>query len=98
AKEAAEAANISKSEFLANMSHELRTPMHSILSFARFGIDKLACGEVPVNKLEKYLSRIETSGERLLLLLNNLLDLSKLDAGRFPFNPAPHNLLTLIHT
>ncbi|RZM80212.1 ATP-binding protein [Pseudoalteromonas rubra] len=98
AKEAAEAANISKSEFLANMSHELRTPMHSILSFARFGLDKLACGEIPVNKLEKYLSRIETSGERLLLLLNNLLDLSKLDAGRFPFNPSSYNLLTLIHT
>ncbi|NOU52026.1 response regulator [Pseudoalteromonas sp. JBTF-M23] len=98
AKEAAEAANISKSEFLANMSHELRTPMHSILSFARFGLDKLAAGEVPIDKLEKYLSRIETSGERLLLLLNNLLDLSKLDAGRFPFNPSAQDICAIIKT
>ncbi|OHU89064.1 MULTISPECIES: ATP-binding protein [Pseudoalteromonas] len=98
AKEAAEAANVSKSEFLANMSHELRTPMHSILSFARFGIDKLAGDDVPLDKLGKYLSRIETSGERLLLLLNNLLDLSKLDAGRFPFNPSLQDLCTTVKT
>ncbi|ESP92867.1 MULTISPECIES: ATP-binding protein [Pseudoalteromonas] len=96
AKEAAERANISKSEFLANMSHELRTPMHSILSFARFGLDKLAANEAPIEKLTKYLSRIETSGERLLLLLNNLLDLSKLDAGRFPFNPSVHNFTAIL--
>ncbi|CAM4039232.1 hybrid sensor histidine kinase/response regulator [Pseudoalteromonas byunsanensis] len=98
AKETAEAANLSKSEFLANMSHELRTPMHSILSFARFGIDKLAADQVPVDKLAKYLSRIETSGERLLLLLNNLLDLSKLDAGRFPFNPCVLDLCAIVKT
>lgn len=98
AKDDAEAANQSKSEFLANMSHELRTPMHSILSFARFGLDKLSAGETPVDKLTKYLSRIETSGERLLLLLNNLLDLSKLDAGHFPFNPGNHDLMTIIKT
>ncbi|UDM62692.1 hybrid sensor histidine kinase/response regulator [Pseudoalteromonas piscicida] len=98
AKEAAEAANLSKSEFLANMSHELRTPMHSILSFARFGLDKLTAPEVPADKLKKYLSRIETSGERLLVLLNNLLDLSKLDAGRFPFNPSFHNLVNVIQS
>ncbi|AOT07093.1 ATP-binding protein [Pseudoalteromonas luteoviolacea] len=96
AKDAAERANISKSEFLANMSHELRTPMHSILSFARFGLDKLAANEAPIDKLTKYLSRIETSGERLLLLLNNLLDLSKLDAGRFPFNPASHDFSSIL--
>ncbi|WP_440054031.1 ATP-binding protein [Pseudoalteromonas sp. T1lg65] len=96
AKELAEAANISKSEFLANMSHELRTPMHSILSFARFGIEKTSSEDIPIDKLKKYLSRIETSGERLLMLLNNLLDLSKLDAGRFPFNPSNHNLVSLI--
>ncbi|TLX48911.1 hybrid sensor histidine kinase/response regulator [Pseudoalteromonas phenolica] len=98
AKDDAEAANQSKSEFLANMSHELRTPMHSILSFARFGLDKLGAGETPVDKLKKYLSRIETSGERLLLLLNNLLDLSKLDAGHFPFNPSNHDLMAIIKT
>ena len=98
AKNVAEAANHSKSEFLANMSHELRTPMHSILSFARFGLDKLSKGDIAVEKLQKYLSRIECSGERLLSLLNNLLDLSKLDVGKFPFNPRPHNLTNIIKT
>ena len=98
AKDVAEAANHSKSEFLANMSHELRTPMHSILSFARFGLDKLNKGDIAVEKLQKYLSRIECSGERLLSLLNNLLDLSKLDVGKFPFNPRPHNLSNIIKT
>jgi len=98
AKEQAEAANLSKSEFLANMSHELRTPMHSILSFARFGLEKLESHSVPVDKLNKYLSRIETSGERLLSLLNNLLDLSKLEAGKFPFRPEMHDIASIIKT
>ncbi len=96
AKNVAEAANLSKSEFLANMSHELRTPMHSILSFARFGLDKLEAGDLAKEKLLKYLSRIESSGERLLSLLNNLLDLSKLDVGKFPFNPRSNNLANII--
>ena len=98
AKNVAEAANLSKSEFLANMSHELRTPMHSILSFSRFGLSKLETGDFAKEKLIKYLSRIESSGERLLSLLNNLLDLSKLDVGKFPFNPRPYNLANIIKT
>lgn len=98
AKDQAEFANRSKSEFLANMSHELRTPMHSILSFSQFGLEKLTQHPIPEDKLEKYLSRIESSGKRLLSLLNNLLDLSKLDAGQFPFNPARHNLNQLVRT
>ena len=98
AKNLAETANHSKSEFLANMSHELRTPMHSILSFARFGLDKLKKGEIAVDKLLKYFTRIESSGERLLSLLNNLLDLSKLDVGKFPFNPKLHVLSNIIKT
>lgn len=88
AKNIAEQANRSKSEFLANMSHELRTPMHSILSFARFGTDMLNSDKVKPEKLSKYYSRIITSGNKLLKLLNNLLDLSKLDAGKFPFVPS----------
>lgn len=98
AKNLAEAASLSKSEFLANMSHELRTPMHSILSFARFGLEKVANDDLSKDKLNKYLSRIEQSGERLLSLLNNLLDLSKLDVGKFPFNPQKHNLSNIIKT
>ncbi|WP_404343016.1 ATP-binding protein [Pseudoalteromonas mariniglutinosa] len=98
AKNVAEAANHSKSEFLANMSHELRTPMHSILSFSRFGLEKITDNDLSKEKLHKYLSRIEQSGERLLSLLNNLLDLSKLDVGKFPFNPQKHNLNNIIKT
>ena len=51
------------------MSHELRTPMHSILSFARFGLDKVANDDLSKDKLNKYLSRIEQSGERFYLYL-----------------------------
>ena len=98
AKNIAEAANLSKSEFLANMSHELRTPMHSILSFSRFGISKLQDDDFSKDKLLKYLTRIESSGQRLLSLLNNLLDLSKLYVGKFPFNPRACDLTTIVKT
>jgi len=77
AKEVAEEANNAKSEFLANMSHELRTPMHGILSFAEFGVQQAETGER--NKLRHYFNRINQSAERLLGLLNQLLDLSKLE-------------------
>jgi PAS domain S-box-containing protein len=85
AKEAAEAASRAKSEFLANMSHELRTPMHAILSFARLGLEKLAAGQAQPDKLQQYLGRIDASGERLLSLLNDLLDLSKLESGKMRY-------------
>jgi PAS domain S-box-containing protein len=81
AKDAAEAASRAKSEFLANISHELRTPMHAILSFAQLGIQKIAAGNPPAHKLQHYFGRIDQSGGRLLALLNDLLDLSKLEAG-----------------
>jgi len=80
AKEMADRANLAKSEFLANMSHELRTPMHAILSFAGMAFDKLDTG--PHDKILGYLTRISESGTRLLTLLNDLLDLSKLESGR----------------
>lgn len=79
AKEAADRANSAKSEFLANMSHELRTPLHGILSFARFGVTKIdTAGR---DKLLTFFHRIESSGQTLLRLLNELLDLAKLEAG-----------------
>jgi signal transduction histidine kinase len=80
AKEDAERANRAKSEFLANMSHELRTPMHGILSFACLGQKR--AGTMPADKLQEYFTHIADSGNRLLVLLNDLLDLSKLESGR----------------
>ena len=95
AKVAAETANQAKSKFLANMSHELRTPMHAILSFAEMGQEKSAEG--PREKLLAYFSRIAESGQRMLVLVNDLLDLSKLEAGRMELDLAEHDIWTIIN-
>jgi PAS domain S-box-containing protein len=96
AKESAEAANRAKSEFLANMSHELRTPMHAILSFSRLGMERAAGSDDAPQRIGKYLGRINESGERLLTLLNDLLDLSKLEAGRMSYEFARRDLREVI--
>ena len=90
AQERAEQANQAKSEFLANMSRELRTPMHAILSFSAMGESKV--NSAPAEKLKRYFCRVQESGERLLGLLNNLLDLSKLEAGRMEFDMREYDL------
>ena len=95
AKEAAEAANRAKSTFLANMSHELRTPMHGILSFAKFGLTKT---NVTPEKLREYFARINQSAERLLGLLNDLLDLAKLEAGKMDLQIAAHDMAQVAST
>lgn len=94
AKKEAEHANLAKTEFLANMSHELRTPMHAILSYAKLGLQKTKVKDV---SLTKYLSNISASGERLLNLLNELLDLAKLEAGKVNFAFTPSDLNACIH-
>ncbi len=83
----AEQANAYKSTFLANMSHELRTPLHTISGFAEVMLEKLET--MPSEKRKTYLEMIQQSSERLLNLINDLLDLSKLEAGmmRFHFTP-----------
>jgi PAS domain S-box-containing protein len=96
AKREAEASNRAKTEFLANMSHELRTPLHSILSFASFGTKKYA--NAKPEKLLDYFNRIKKTGQTLLELLNELLDLAKLESKRAIFAFEPSYLGILVRT
>jgi signal transduction histidine kinase len=85
-----ESANRHKSEFLANMSHELRTPLNAIIGFSEVLQEKLF-GELNEKQAE-YTSDILTSGQHLLSLINEILDLSKVEAGRMELELAPFDL------
>ncbi|HXJ81620.1 MAG TPA: GAF domain-containing protein [Candidatus Methylomirabilis sp.] len=85
-----EVANRHKSEFLANMSHELRTPLNAVIGFSEVLIDRLF-GELNV-KQEEYLQDILSSGRHLLSLINDILDLSKIEAGRMELDLGPFDL------
>lgn len=89
-KDQAEKANKEKNDFLMNVSHELRTPMHAILNFAEMGQRKI--NDAGHDKLFLYFSRIEESGERLLVLINDILDLAKLESGNIDFNFTENNI------
>lgn len=95
-KELAEAANLAKSEFLNNMSHELRTPMHWILSYSEFGIDRYA--DVDRDVLLSYFNEIRNGGERMMHLLGNLLDLSKMESGEMNYNIVECSVLELVNS
>lgn len=95
ARRRAEDANLAKSRFLATMSHELRTPLNAILGFS-----EVMAGEVlgPMNSptYREYARDIHDSGQHLLDLINEILDLSRIEAGRYQLNEEPQALLSIV--
>ena len=91
AQQAAEAANHTKSEFLANMSHEIRTPMNGVLGMAEL----LATSPLTAEQ-QSLVRTIQSSGKNLLTLINDILDLSKLEAGAMPLNSVPFEIKSVL--
>jgi len=94
AKEEAETANLAKSEFLANMSHELRTPLNAIIGFTELVVDR-TFGDLNDDQTE-YLNDVLDSSRHLLSLINDILDLSKIEAGKLEFQPSDVDLEMLL--
>ena len=93
AREKAEAANVAKSRFLANMSHEIRTPMNAILGYAQI----LQRDRALDNNQRGSVQTIQRSGDHLLRLINDVLDISKIEAGTLELNPADFDLKALLN-
>ena len=91
-----EEASQHKSQFLANMSHELRTPLNAILGYTELILDKIY-GEVP-EKIRDVLERLEKSGRHLLSLINDVLDLSKIEAGQLSLSLADYSMKDVVQT
>ena len=85
-----------KSQFLANMSHELRTPLNAILGYTELILDDIY-GEVP-EKMRGVLNRVQTNGKHLLGLINDVLDLSKIEAGQLTLSLADYSISEMVQT
>ncbi len=94
AKEQAEAGSRAKSQFLANMSHELRTPMHAILGYTELIADNIY-GEVP-DKMRGVIDRVEHNGRHLLGLINDVLDLSRIEAGALMLSLSDYSMTGVV--
>ena len=94
--EAMESATRAKSQFLANMSHELRTPLNAILGYTELILDRVY-GEVPP-KIRDVLGRVEKSGRHLLGLINDVLDLSKIEAGQSTLHLSDYSVRDIVQT
>lgn len=92
AKNVAETANLAKSVFLANMSHEIRTPLNAILGFSQILVNDLSLSQQQCEQL----NIINRSGEYLLNLINDILEISKIEAGRMALNPTNFDLRGMI--
>ncbi len=95
AKEQAETANRTKSEFLANMSHELRTPLNAIIGFSDVMLQEVL-GTIPNPTYKDYLRDIHASGIHLLEIINDILDVSKIEAGRLDLSEGPNTVADLL--
>jgi len=93
-RDLAKAGERAMSAFLSNMSHELRTPMHGVLSFASIALKKIDL--VSTEKTKEYLSEIKSSGEHLLDIINDLLDLSKLKSGKMLYHHTEKCFVNLV--
>lgn len=93
AKELADAANRAKSEFLANMSHELRTPLNAVLGFTQL----MSCDSSLTQTHQEHLQIINRSGEHLLKLINDVLEMSKIEAGQIALDRDRFDLYSLLH-
>jgi two-component system cell cycle sensor histidine kinase PleC len=91
AKESAERAYAAKSQFLANMSHELRTPLNAIIGFSEM-MERQLLGPIGTEKYLDYIAGIRESGEHLLDLISDILDMSKIEAGKYELSPEDINV------